>query len=97
MKKNSKLNENSSENSNLTYELVGVVIHSGTAPDQGKKKKKIFFNFFSPSGHYYSLIKERNFVDFRANRWFRFDDSLVSPFNPTQIPEECFGNPGQGR
>lgn len=57
------------------YELVGVLVHSGHAD----------------AGHYYSFIKERSSNDPRSNRWFRFDDTQVTPFNIENLPEECFG------
>jgi ubiquitin carboxyl-terminal hydrolase 34 len=39
------------------------------------------------SGHYYSFIKERG-----ANgRWYQFNDVLVEPFDPADIPAQCFG------
>ncbi len=39
------------------------------------------------SGHYYSIIKERGSND----RWFEFNDVLVTEFDPQDIPAECFG------
>eukprot|EP01129_Flabellula_baltica_P014013 TRINITY_DN6628_c0_g1_i1.p1 TRINITY_DN6628_c0_g1~~TRINITY_DN6628_c0_g1_i1.p1 ORF type:complete len:2292 (+),score=457.58 TRINITY_DN6628_c0_g1_i1:2-6877(+) len=41
-------------------------------------------------GHYYSFIKERNGPN-EPGSWFRFDDSDVTPFDPVNIPQECFG------
>ena len=58
------------------YELVGVVVHSGTA--QG--------------GHYYSFIKERGFVEENQTaRWFKFDDFHVSEWNIANVAKECYG------
>ena len=37
-------------------------------------------------GHYYSFIKERN-----SQKWYEFNDRSVIPFNPDNIPNECFG------
>jgi ubiquitin carboxyl-terminal hydrolase 9/24 len=37
-------------------------------------------------GHYYSFI-----FDNESEKWFRFDDEDVSPFDPSQIEAECFG------
>ena len=37
-------------------------------------------------GHYYSFIKERG-----TQKWYEFNDRLVIPFNPDNIPNECFG------
>nr|CCA20199.1 predicted protein putative [Albugo laibachii Nc14] len=37
-------------------------------------------------GHYYSFI-----YDSELERWFRYDDEEVIPFDPAKIEEECFG------
>lgn len=50
------------------YRLRGIVIHVGTAD----------------SGHYYSLIKEKN-------QWFEFNDTVVRKIDPSEIPNEAFG------
>lgn len=60
------------------YKLAGALVHHGVA--QG--------------GHYYSFIRDRtlgphNKVD--MDKWYRFDDDEVSPFDPSQIEVECFG------
>lgn len=39
-------------------------------------------------GHYYSYIKDSN-----TNKWYKFDDEDVSPFNSENIPTHCFGGP----
>ncbi len=44
------------------------------------------------SGHYYSIIKERGSND----RWFEFNDVLVTEFDPQDIPAECFGGREEG-
>lgn len=40
------------------------------------------------SGHYYSYIRDR--AD-ENDKWYWFNDSSVTPFDPAQIPQECFG------
>lgn len=40
-------------------------------------------------GHYYSFIKERDAGS--EEKWFRFDDEDVTPFDPANIETECFG------
>jgi ubiquitin carboxyl-terminal hydrolase 9/24 len=55
------------------YELKGVVIHMGIAD----------------SGHYYSLIQDREKVS--EDRWYEFNDTFVSYFDPRNIPNEAFG------
>ncbi|EPS38310.1 hypothetical protein H072_7963 [Dactylellina haptotyla CBS 200.50] len=60
------------------FELVGVLVHSGTAE----------------TGHYYSYIKDRvgKIVD-GMPLWFEFNDAEVSTFDPSTIPLNCFGGP----
>lgn len=58
------------------YELVGIVVHSGTAD----------------SGHYYSYIKEQERFDKAApEKWYEFNDTIVRDFDKNDIPNECFG------
>ena len=40
-------------------------------------------------GHYYSFIKDRNHGS--EDKWYRFDDEDVTPFDPASIETECFG------
>lgn len=40
-------------------------------------------------GHYYSFIKDRS--PGSEEKWFRFDDEDVTPFDPASIEVECFG------
>ncbi|KAG1695480.1 hypothetical protein DVH05_019636 [Phytophthora capsici] len=56
------------------YELVGTVVHLGTAH----------------SGHYYSFLRDQQ-MPRDANQWYEFNDTLVTPFDPAHIPDECFG------
>ena len=80
--------DNSTEkpDSYYRYYLRGVLVHTGTAD----------------SGHYYSLVKgsfdgNRKRKDKDSSRtmedlsWFCFNDSSVTPFDPTTLPEEAFG------
>lgn len=65
------------------YELEGVVVHVGS----------------SDAGHYYSFIKERphSLPPGRVRdatvgtKWYEFNDSYVTEFDPAKIPVECFG------
>ncbi|TMW55399.1 hypothetical protein Poli38472_013290 [Pythium oligandrum] len=57
------------------YELVGTVVHMGTAH----------------SGHYYSFLREQEGEADAEPRWYEFNDTMVTPFDPDQIPVECFG------
>lgn len=58
------------------YSLQGIVAHVG-AIDRG---------------HYYSFIKDRKAHDSSSEDvWYEFNDRMVLPFSPEQIPKECFG------
>jgi ubiquitin carboxyl-terminal hydrolase 34 len=58
------------------YELAGILVHTGTAD----------------YGHYYSFIRERlPKVAGEACKWYQFNDTLVEPFDPEEIPKTCFG------
>ena len=60
------------------YKLAGVVIHIGTAE----------------SGHYYSLINDRQphlRGNSKADKWYEFNDTRVTPFEASDIPNEAFG------
>lgn len=39
-------------------------------------------------GHYYSFIRDRENPE---AAWYEFNDSLVTPFDPSEIPAEAFG------
>ena len=41
------------------------------------------------SGHYYSFIKERD----GGGKWLEANDTNMLPFDPDDIPRECFGGP----
>ena len=58
-----------------TFELTGVIVHSGTAD----------------SGHYFSYIRQRPCVKSKQNSWVQFNDSDVTPFDPVSIQDNCFG------
>ena len=58
------------------YELVGVVVHSGSAE----------------GGHYYSIIKEREKTSAQYGLWFEFNDSTVSHYNESKLESTCFWN-----
>ncbi|CAN0423409.1 unnamed protein product, partial [Ectocarpus sp. 12 AP-2014] len=36
-------------------------------------------------GHYYSLIRAG------GDRWLEFNDRRVTPYDPANIPRDCFG------
>ena len=57
------------------YTLAGILVHSGNAE----------------SGHYYSYIRERPLDPARSNVWLEFNDADVSRFDPSNIPDQCFG------
>ncbi|KAI1997922.1 hypothetical protein LOZ51_002594 [Ophidiomyces ophidiicola] len=68
------LSDNSTPVKADVFELVGVLVHSGTAE----------------SGHYYSYIKERPSPN-KFSSWVEFNDADVSRFDPSKIPDQCFG------
>jgi ubiquitin C-terminal hydrolase len=57
------------------YNLVGVLVHSGSAD----------------AGHYYSFIKERNKSSQNYGKWFEFNDTQVKEFDIKNLRKECFG------
>lgn len=57
------------------FELVGILVHMGTAE----------------SGHYYSYIKERSPRAEQDTTWVEFNDADVTLFDPSRIPDLCFG------
>merc|ERR1712228_881160 len=67
------------ENDDLyIYDIVGIVIHQGTAN----------------RGHYYSYIKDRNAFINSSNRreqWYEFNDKKVSKKDYGSIEKEAFG------
>ena len=58
------------------FELVGVLVHSGTAE----------------SGHYYSFIRERPITSLsQTPGWVQFNDADVTSWDPSNIAAQCFG------
>ncbi|MEM1098918.1 MAG: hypothetical protein AAGH92_09025, partial [Planctomycetota bacterium] len=75
---------NSKGKDEYEYELVGVIVHSGSAF----------------AGHYYSYIKERSGSKGSRSsgrdknhtpQWFLFDDNRVEPYNIENLEADCFG------
>lgn len=60
---------------NDVFELVGILVHAGTAE----------------SGHYYSYIRERPTAEAALPKWFEFNDDTVTYFDPESIESHCFG------
>ena len=58
------------------FELVGVLVHTGTAE----------------SGHYYSYIRERPVAGaMHSHKWVHYNDCEVQYWDPANIPMQCFG------
>ncbi|CAG8541215.1 3475_t:CDS:10 [Ambispora gerdemannii] len=73
-----ELNSDDTNKSQFEYQLVGVLVHTGSAD----------------SGHYYSFIKERKPLHpdgSNEQKWYQFNDSNVEGFNPKDIPKCCYG------
>jgi len=43
------------------------------------------------AGHYYSLIKDKY-----TKKWFKFNDTQITTFDINNLPNEAFGNRGEG-
>ena len=46
------------------------------------------------SGHYYSFIKDTTTQN--GERWYEFNDNIVSDFEASEIANECFGGEDSG-
>jgi len=57
------------------FELVGVIIHSGTAE----------------TGHYYSFVRQRPSSRDSKESWVQFNDQDVTKFDPNQMRDQAFG------
>ncbi|GAO48806.1 hypothetical protein G7K_2975-t1 [Saitoella complicata NRRL Y-17804] len=57
------------------YELAGVLVHGGSAE----------------SGHYFSYARIRDENSDSNFRWFEFNDTEVTPFDPADIMQMCYG------
>jgi ubiquitin carboxyl-terminal hydrolase 34 len=58
------------------FDLVGVLVHTGTCEN----------------GHYYSYIRQRpSSGESTLPTWIEFNDSEVSPFDPADIADRTFG------
>jgi len=58
------------------FELVGVIIHSGTAE----------------TGHYYSFVRQRPSSKDTKDTWVQFNDHDVTKFDPSQMRDQAFGS-----
>ena len=68
------------EDTEEIYELVGVLVHTGTAE----------------SGHYYSYIHDprpQDTVPDPSVKWYEFNDSEVKPWRLEELDHWCFGGP----
>ncbi|KAK5956953.1 hypothetical protein OHC33_002442 [Knufia fluminis] len=57
------------------FELVGVIIHSGTAE----------------TGHYYSFVRQRPSSKNSKDSWVQFNDQDVTKFDSRQMRDQAFG------
>jgi ubiquitin carboxyl-terminal hydrolase 34 len=63
------------DESSDVFELVGVLVHTGTAE----------------SGHYYSYVRERPTEPAAFPSWLEFNDDIVSKWDPRETEDACFG------
>lgn len=63
------------DESSDVFELVGVLVHTGTAE----------------SGHYYSYIRERPTEPAASPSWLEFNDDVVSKWDSREMEDACFG------
>ncbi|KAM3462720.1 hypothetical protein NHJ6243_003925 [Beauveria neobassiana] len=59
------------------FELVGVLVHAGTAE----------------SGHYYSYVRERAPNQDTTTKWVEFNDDQVGLWNPSSMEASTYGGP----
>ena len=72
--------ERPQEETKIMYDLVGVLVHTGTAE----------------SGHYYSYIRDPRSPDSipgPRTEWFEFNDSEVKPWRVEDLDHWCYGGP----
>ncbi|KAK4190072.1 ubiquitin carboxyl-terminal hydrolase 34 [Podospora australis] len=69
------LSDSSPDQAEDVFELVGVLVHSGTAE----------------SGHYYSFVRERPSSNDGNQTWVEFNDDNVINWDPQQLEGACFG------
>ena len=63
------------EHTSDIFELTGIIVHTGTAE----------------TGHYYSFVRERPSPAPTTESWVQFNDCEVTRFDPSSIPDNCFG------
>jgi ubiquitin carboxyl-terminal hydrolase 34 len=69
------LNGDDSNSTPDLFELVGILIHSGSAE----------------TGHYYSYIKQRPVESGTYSPWVEFNDIDVTGWDPSSLADNCFG------
>ena len=74
-----RLSDESADGPEDLFELVGVLVHSGTAE----------------TGHYYSLIRDQPATMTSRGSWLQFNDADVTVFDESRLRDHCFGGSDQ--
>ncbi|KAK9451359.1 uncharacterized protein V1518DRAFT_369045 [Limtongia smithiae] len=72
------------------YKLVNLNDKSNTDTDKFHLVGILVHNGTAESGHYYSYIRNDDAMD-EKYKWVEFNDGDVTPFDPNQIGDMCFG------
>lgn len=99
---------NSAKNNTAQYRLSGVVVHSGT-PDEGHyyslrrvpsaSSSSSFSSSSSSSSSSTPPLGDKNAKggEDKEDVWLELNDATVTPFDPKDIPERCYGGPDLAR
>ncbi|KAJ6239751.1 ubiquitin carboxyl-terminal hydrolase [Anaeramoeba flamelloides] len=84
---------------NQDYTLNGIIVHWGTS-ESGHYYSLIKDDIGGVDNENDQDHEVENDIGFSEKkilreRWYRFDDTNVSEFNPEKIPEECYGGSNQ--
>ncbi|KAJ6255648.1 ubiquitin carboxyl-terminal hydrolase [Anaeramoeba flamelloides] len=81
---------------NQDYNLNGIIVHWGTSESGHYYSLIKDDNGGVNNDKDYDVEKDTGFKEKKIRqRWYRFDDTNVSEFNPKKIPEECYGGNDQ--
>lgn len=81
--------DGSKEQEQLAYELSQGFVEPNIDDFEYELQGVLVHAGVAQGGHYYSFVRDSETID----KWYRFDDEDVSPFQSDQIPNQCFGGP----